>query len=67
MKIKKSLYSWLVEYGWNIDIASEAEVAYKKSGIEAAVATLKWADDEEHLYSEELEECIVEWINTKQK
>jgi len=57
----ESLSVFLHEEGYLDSDIDEAVAAYFSNGIEAAVQTYAWADDDEHDYAEELRSVIIEW------
>jgi len=69
----EELRDYLIRYGYNGEDADEIHDAYYDGGIEKAVKSFQWADDETHNYSGELLDVIEDWqkevgeVNTSPK
>ena len=62
--MNEELCSYLIECGYNVEDAETASGVYERGGIEDAVNTFRWADDEEHDCTGEMRDNIREWENT---
>jgi len=58
---QQELVEYLISGGYQAEKSCEVHLAYRKSGIEAAVDAVKEWDDEEHDYSSEMREQILKW------
>ena len=72
----EELSEYLTRKGWSNDIAGDADDAYyhARGTLDAAAKlaseSVRWADDGDHDYSEELRRDIVQWqfdVNEREK
>jgi len=63
-KIEK-LYEYLVKYGYHEEDADKIHNAYLIGGIDSAVETFKWANDDGNNYTDELRGAIEIWEKKK--
>ena len=59
----EELVEYLIRYGWQDEAAQAIAHAYSvgSPSRKAALAIVKWMDDETHDYSGELDDCITQW------
>ena len=57
----EELNEYLMRHGYDSDIADEIHMAYYDGGIDGAVESFEWANDEKHDYTSELRKNIENW------